>query len=215
MAKHLRILTDTFLVQIDDEIGINYCLRQIGSATLVAGTGAYVCSYVDVTITGYTRPLVAVKADQAVAVACTPPVPIGGGQHRFRIFSQGNQAGQPVTYYVFDQPNGSSTAGCKLYNASGVCVFDAMKLPLRPVANTPTNSLATGQYAVLQNTIGSYMNPASSGGSQNYQYYSGFRVTSTGVIAIDITGYLWPANITMVNPIGSNILIIDVSNAFT
>jgi len=212
MTDGIRITGTHGNILIDSEVGINYCMTGRGTATLVRGSGSFAAAALADLVVSGQRPTLAVQGGNAQLTVMSS-VNLGNGQWRFRVLGSSVNAGASFTYFVFDYPSSLSNYGVKTFSSGSVCTFDALRFPPKIMSATVRNDLPQGSYAVIVNQITSYMLPTAPAG-QNYQYYVGYKTTPTGITALEISGFLWTDNITMVNSISGAVLVVDVANNF-
>lgn len=132
MPAGIEVRNDAGVLQID-ETYINFTLVSQGSGTVstfyYTGGGSPGASvyYTDVTVTGRSSPMLAIRSASAMYVE---RISISGGSWTWRILSAN---GATFDWFCFDlTPAGSlDTFGLEVFNASGVRVFHSSQKPMR------------------------------------------------------------------------------------
>ena len=154
------------------------------SSHTYSGTGASVY-YVDVTVTGRTSPMLAIRTATAVYVE---RITVSGGSWTWRILSY-----QDITFdwFCFDLSSGESvdTFGMEVFNSAGVRVYHSSHKPLRIAGiydygdgdgatydSVASITLTSGRsYAVVQLAQGFGEWYQDDGADQRMNWYSGFE----------------------------------------
>lgn len=132
MPAGIEVRNDAGVLQID-ETYINFTLVSQGTATTstfyYTGGGSPGASvyYADVTVTGRTSPMLAIRSSAAVYIE---RISISGGSWTWRVLAA---SGVSFDWFCFDlTPAGSlDTFGLEVFNASGVRVFHSSQKPMR------------------------------------------------------------------------------------
>jgi hypothetical protein len=133
MPAGIQIFNDSGVLQID-ETYINYVLISKGTATTNQSSPNYSWSsrpvyYVEITATGRTAPMIALKASQGAEVFVVNGS-VSSGTWKWRIVGGANNVS--FDYYIFDvAPVSTDTFGVAIYNAAGDPVFHSSQKPLR------------------------------------------------------------------------------------
>lgn len=133
MTAGIQIFNNAGVVQIDEAF-INYVLISKGTATTNQGSPNYSFSsrpvyYVEITATGRTAPMIALKAAKGAEVFVVNGS-VSGDTWKWRVVSGYN--GGSFDYYIFDlAPVSADTSGVAVFNAAGDPVFHSSQKPLR------------------------------------------------------------------------------------
>lgn len=169
MPAGIRIRNDAGAIQID-ETYVNFVLVGKGSTTIATtyfaagGTAGRTVYRTDITVTGRTAPLLAIKSSQAVVVE---KVTVSGGSWTWRVLANATTS---IDWYCFDLApvEETDTFGLAVFNAAGDPVFHSSQKPLRIAAafgygdgdgfyidTVPAVSLTAGRaYAAIQLAMG-------------------------------------------------------------
>lgn len=197
MPAGLQIFNDAGVYQID-ETYINYVLISKGTATTNSASPNYSFSarpiyYVEITATGRTAPILALKGTYGDAV-CVVGGSVSDGTWKWRVAASDN--GISFDYYIFDvAPLSSDNFGLQVFNTAGDPVFHSSQKPLRvagtftsngeilPYANTGNQQdFGTSRtWAAVQLYAGNGENELEEGGEVNYAWWEGVYSHANGI----------------------------------
>lgn len=193
MTAGLQVRNNAGVLQVD-ETYVNYVLVASGTssgATLwYAGGGSNppAVYYTDITVTGRTAPMIAIRAGFGVVVLRAT---VSGGTWTWRILRNGTSN---FDWFVFDLASVESAAtfGLEVFNASAQRVYHSSQKPLRvagefgygdgdgfAIDSVPPVYLTAGRsYAIVHLSMGSGQWLQEEPGDQRASWYSGFEAGS-------------------------------------
>lgn len=230
MPAGLQIFNSAGVLQID-ETYVNYVLVASGNATTNQSSPNYSWSsraiyYVEITATGRTAPMLAIKADQGDEVAVINGS-VSGGTWKWRVI--GNFSSSNFDYYIFDvAPVATDTFGVAIYDADGDPVYHTSQKPLRvggvftsdgTILPYPTYDnqadFGTGRtWAAVQLYAGNGENELEEGGQYNYAWWEGVYTHANGIgVGGIFTRLVSGSGYGVVNPWNQSVwLAVDVTN---
>ncbi|NDD82996.1 hypothetical protein EBZ38_01760 [bacterium] len=213
----LRIKNDYGVYQIDGSRP-NFQLRQSGSGTCntsqtVGGGTVY---KTQITVNNCISPMIALSNNSNPV--CSFFISISGSTWTFTIMSRTNNT--TFNYYVFDQGvNVTGNAGLRIYNSSGILLYQTGGKPIRISGSAPGTYTSGRSYAVIQTSNGlSWTADDLGGGTIAYSSTLGYITVSSNVVSVTdgaFENYTYsgtPGYSDSYSDLNYGIIVVDVTN---